>query len=110
MLGLAVAFHRGQGLFDIDFTGGVSVQAVFRQERGHRREIRKTLTILPDLAVSDVRPEGERRTDAGSSSTPRRPRRFEQVEKDVKDAFGDKLVVEHDDSPPNGLDRSGPAA
>ena len=28
--GVVVAFHRGKGLFDIDFTGGVSVQTVFR--------------------------------------------------------------------------------
>ena len=38
VLGLVVAIVRGKGLFDIDFTGGTSVQAVFRQageDRGH---------------------------------------------------------------------------
>ena len=30
VVGLVVAFHRGKGLFDIDFTGGVSIEAAFR--------------------------------------------------------------------------------
>ena len=29
-------FYRGKGLFDIDFTGGVSVQTVFREPQRHR--------------------------------------------------------------------------
>jgi len=52
--GLGVSFLRGQGLFDIDFTGGISVQAQFNQPQktGDVRELLKDR--LPDLAVSDV--------------------------------------------------------
>ena len=32
VLGLGIAVVRGKGLFDIDFTGGISVQTVFRQD------------------------------------------------------------------------------
>lgn len=55
VLAIAVAFYRGKGLFDIDFTGGVSVQALFDkpQDTG---DVREQLTgKLDDLAVSDVR-------------------------------------------------------
>ena len=31
VMAIVVSFHRGKGLFDIDFTGGVSVQALFDQ-------------------------------------------------------------------------------
>ena len=31
VMAIGVSFIRGQGLFDIDFTGGVSVQAVFNE-------------------------------------------------------------------------------
>ena len=40
VLGLVVAVVRGQGLFDIDFTGGVSVQTVFQQEQDDQRDPR----------------------------------------------------------------------
>ena len=33
LVGLAVAFYRGEGLFDIDFTGGVSIEAAFRRRK-----------------------------------------------------------------------------
>jgi SecD/SecF fusion protein len=55
LVGLAASIYRGVGLFDIDLTGGVSVQIVFDDE--HRQEItdvRKALAYLPDLAVADV--------------------------------------------------------
>ena len=32
VLGIVIAVVRGKGLFDIDFTGGISVQTVFRQD------------------------------------------------------------------------------
>ena len=56
VLGLVVAVHRGKGLFDIDFTGGVSVQTLFRQPQDIG-DVRKAAekTQLPDVAVSDVR-------------------------------------------------------
>jgi SecD/SecF fusion protein len=59
VLAVVVAFYRGQGLFDIDFTGGVSVQALFDQ-RQDTSEIRKDLSDkLPDLAISDVKLQNE---------------------------------------------------
>jgi len=55
---LLVAYWRGVGLFDIDFTGGVSVQAVFHQPQDSG-ELRKQLQDLPDLAISDVQLAGD---------------------------------------------------
>jgi len=54
VVGLAVAFYRGKGLFDIDFTGGVSVQALFTapQDIG---DVRKRTEHMPDVTVNDVR-------------------------------------------------------
>lgn len=55
LIGLIGAWARGQGLFNIDFTGGVSVEVVFKQPQDIA-EIRRVLSnSLPDLAVSDVR-------------------------------------------------------
>jgi SecD/SecF fusion protein len=57
ILGLGAAFYRGVGLFDIDFTGGVSVQVQF--DKPHTaEEVREKLTDdteMPDLAVNEVR-------------------------------------------------------
>lgn len=56
LLGLGAAFYRGVGLFDIDFTGGVSVQVQF--DKPHTaEEVRAKLedeTNMPDLAVNEV--------------------------------------------------------
>ncbi len=50
VIGLAAVFTRGQGLLDIDFTGGVSVEAYFRQPKDIS-VIRSELAELPDLVV-----------------------------------------------------------
>jgi SecD/SecF fusion protein len=56
--GLAAAVLRGQGLFDIDFTGGTSVQVAFKEnqslEIGAVREALVAAEGLPDVAVSSV--------------------------------------------------------
>ena len=53
--GLAAAWLRGQGLFDIDFTGGTSVQVAFQPDKGlDIGEVRKAVSVLPDVAVSAV--------------------------------------------------------
>ena len=63
-MAIVVSFYRGKGLFDIDFTGGVSVQAVFKQPQD-TDEVRKLLSErpeaerLPDLAISDVQLTGQ---------------------------------------------------
>ncbi|NDC62641.1 MAG: protein translocase subunit SecD, partial [Planctomycetia bacterium] len=60
LAGLAAALLRGQGLFDIDFTGGTSVQVAFKdggatgQARPDIAEVRRVLSVLPDVAVSAV--------------------------------------------------------
>lgn len=54
IMAISVSIYSGKGLLDIDFTGGVSVQAMFDgpQQTG---EIKKKLgDRLPDLAVSGV--------------------------------------------------------
>lgn len=55
LAGLAAAWLRGQGLFDIDFTGGTSVQVAFQPDKGLGiGEVRKAVSVLPDVAVSAV--------------------------------------------------------
>jgi len=55
LLGLLAAAQRGQGLFDIDFTGGTSVQVAFKPGQAlDIAEVRKAVADLPDAAVSAV--------------------------------------------------------
>ncbi len=57
VLGLAVAVYRGQGLFDIDFTGGVSVQTVFHEKQDInkiREQINTVRDKLPDATVTNA--------------------------------------------------------
>jgi SecD/SecF fusion protein len=54
-LGLAAAAQRGQGLFDIDFTGGTSVQVAFKPDQSlDIADVRTAVSALPDAAVSAV--------------------------------------------------------
>ena len=91
VLGVLVAFHRGKGLFDIDFTGGVSVQTVFRQPQ-NIGEIRVVLDPkLKDLAVSDVRLEDQKPNTQFLINTSEQDPGI--VRKELKAAFGNKLVA-----------------
>jgi len=55
LLGLAAAAQRGQGLFDIDFTGGTSVQVALKPDQAlDVAEVRKAVAVLPNVAVSAV--------------------------------------------------------
>jgi SecD/SecF fusion protein len=59
VVGFLVAVYRGKNLFDIDFTGGVSVQMVFNQPH-EIADIRKAMEKLdPDVTVTDVQMTGE---------------------------------------------------
>lgn len=60
LLGLVGVVHRGRGLLDIDFTGGVSVQVAFDkpQDIALVREKIEKQTDMPDVVVSDVKAEG----------------------------------------------------
>ena len=54
-IGLVAAWQRGQGIFDIDFTGGTSVQVAFKEDQGlDISSVRKAVSSLPDVAVSSV--------------------------------------------------------
>jgi len=54
-VGLAAAWQRGQGLFDIDFTGGTSVQIAFKPDQALEiAAVREAVSDLPDVAVSSV--------------------------------------------------------
>ncbi|MFZ5830037.1 MAG: protein translocase subunit SecD [Planctomycetota bacterium] len=93
VLGLSAVFARGSGLFDIDFTGGVSVQMVFREEQ-------KTDTVraaveqpgpnqLPSVVVTDVRVGDEaagRRFLINTSEES-----LVEVERKLTSIFGEKL-------------------
>ena len=75
VLGLAVAVYRGKGLFDIDFTGGVSVQALFNEPQDIG-EVRKTVgASCPTWRSATCEMENETARASGSSSTPRKPTR-----------------------------------
>ncbi len=86
--GLAVAVARGQGLFDIDFTGGTSVQVVFNEPQD-TGQLRRALRELPDLSVAGVRVGDEQpglRFNINTSES------RDVVEERLAAIFGDKLV------------------
>ena len=107
VLGLVIAVVRGQGLFDIDFTGGVSVQTAFQKEQ-KIKDIRNQLTIkelakvfpalspeereklFPDVTVSNAHnrdePDNQRFTIDTSNSNK------EVVETSLKEVFNKELV------------------
>jgi SecD/SecF fusion protein len=59
-IGLIAVFNRGNGVLDIDFTGGESVTIVFKeaQDIGTLRKQLSDELELPDLAIMDATPEG----------------------------------------------------
>ena len=59
VLGLVIVGFRGRAVLDIDFTGGVSVQAVFREPH-EVNDVRKLLGHLPDVTVTDVHSADDR--------------------------------------------------
>ena len=94
VLAVVVSVYRGQGLFDIDFTGGVSVQAMFDQPQ-NTGEVRRLLgdrpesERLPDLAVSDVYLVGEERGRRFMLNTSEMD--IDEVKHELTRVFGDKL-------------------
>jgi SecD/SecF fusion protein len=92
LLGLAAAAQRGQGLFDIDFTGGTSVQVAFKPEQAlDIAEVRKAVAVLPDVAVSAVTsadvPAGTRyKIDTSVRSD-------DQVEQTLREVFPGRLAT-----------------
>ena len=90
--GLAVAFYRGKGLFDIDFTGGVSIQAVFR-DRMDVGDVRKAMEDSglkdKDVAVTNVRDPKHPNTFMINTSEPNK----EVVQGRCEETFGKKLMT-----------------
>jgi SecD/SecF fusion protein len=92
LLGLAAAAKRGQGLFDIDFTGGTSVQVAFRPDKGLEiGAVREALVALPNVAVSAVTaaPGEENLRYKIDTSL----REAEAVEKTLQQVFPDRLAT-----------------
>ncbi len=100
MIGLVGVGFRGAGLLDIDFTGGVSVEVLFKTPQ-KIADVRKALSDLPDLAVSDVQiqnePEGLRfvintsQGDVVDQANPHKTSSIDVVENHLHDVFGKKL-------------------
>jgi SecD/SecF fusion protein len=94
VLGLAVAFWRGVGLFDIDFTGGASVQTLFDKPQNIaqiRSELEKMPKIFPDVTISEVRvgdKEKDVRFEVNTSNT-----NITEVKDELKKVFEGKLMV-----------------
>ncbi len=93
-IGMVGVFERGKGLLDIDFTGGVSVQALFEQPidiAEVRDEIDNVREALPDATVQDVRIANETpgKRFVINTSNPK----IDDVEKTLSDLFKGKLVV-----------------
>jgi SecD/SecF fusion protein len=90
VVGLAVAlyrYHEG-GLLDIDFTSGVSVQALFTSPEDIT-DIRRRTENLPDVTVNDIRLADEEPGERFMISTSDND--LEQVKQQLWDIFGKEL-------------------
>ena len=60
-IGMVAVAARGQGLLDIDFTGGVSVEMVFDDSHPQDvSQVRAKVQDLPDVTVQDVKIKDEK--------------------------------------------------
>jgi SecD/SecF fusion protein len=95
LLGIGISVHRGRGLFDIDFTGGVSVQAVFQKEQDIAK-LRETVAsrenekFLPDVTVTPTKTQDEPDNYRFVLVTSNSDKAF--VENKLQDLFGANLV------------------
>lgn len=91
-IGVAAAWQRGQGLFDIDFTGGTSVQVAFKPDQAiDIGAVRGAVSGLPDVAVSsvtvgDAAPNLRYKIDTSE-------RDAETVERTLREAFPGRLAT-----------------
>ena len=92
LAGLAAAQFRGQQLFDIDFTGGTSVQVAFKDGQAPDvGEVRQAVAeTLPNTAVSAVTVEGDTqprfKVDTSLRDT-------EQVQRTLQEKFPGRLLT-----------------
>ncbi|HEY4312203.1 MAG TPA: protein translocase subunit SecD [Pirellulales bacterium] len=94
VVGMVGVVQRGKGLLDIDFTGGVSVQALFEKPidiAEVRDEIDNLRDELPDATVQDVRIANEEpgKRFVINTSNPK----IDDVEATLEKLFKGKLVV-----------------
>ncbi|HEX4142063.1 MAG TPA: protein translocase subunit SecD [Pirellulales bacterium] len=90
-IGMAAVYLRGADLFDIDFTGGVSVQILLKPD--HRRDIadvRQLVSDLPDVAVSSV---GTAEMKDREYKIDTSERDMAKVQQRLQEKFGDDLAT-----------------
>ena len=91
-VGLVAVWQRGRGIFDIDFTGGTSVQVAFKDDQGlDISSVREAVSGLPDVAVSsvtvgDVAPNLRYKIDSSERSS-------EVVEETLRSVFPGRLAT-----------------
>jgi SecD/SecF fusion protein len=97
LAGLAASWLRGQGLFDIDFTGGTSVQVAFKPDKAlDIADVRKAVSVLPDAAVSAVTAgdaAANTRYKIDTSLRDQTPEDGNDVEKTLREVFPDRLLT-----------------
>ena len=124
-LGLAAVVHRGKGLLDIDFTGGVSIQTKFTEPQ-EIIDIRESLSDLNDLSVMDVQISNEPANirfvvNTSSPSETDAEEHLEHVRQRIIEAYGAQLehysmtwevegagAAEPQESPPPAVDAAPP--
>ena len=97
LVGLVGVFSRGQGLLNIDFTGGVSVQVVFNKPQDITY-VRDKLADLPDVVVADVKVQEEeagRRFKIDTSSPPGEEAAayLKKIQEKIRDTFSGELTA-----------------
>ena len=94
LAGLAAAWHRGQGLFDIDFTGGTSMQVEFKPDQPLGiSAVRDAVASLPDAAVSAVTVPGAAPDLRYKIDTSLRGADAGEVETRIRDLFPGRLAT-----------------
>ena len=94
LAGLAAGWHRGQGLFDIDFTGGTSVQVEFKPDQPLGiAAVREAVVTLPDAAVSAVTTPGTAPDLRYKIDTSLRGDDPGEVESRIRDLFPGRLAT-----------------
>ena len=94
VLGIVISVVRGQGLFDIDFTGGVSVQAAFQDGQDIdviRKQIDAVKDLLPDATVTPAHSRDEPDNQRFIIDTSNSDR--DVVEAELKKLWDKKLVT-----------------
>ncbi|MBN1396145.1 MAG: protein translocase subunit SecD [Pirellulales bacterium] len=91
VMAVAVSFQRGKDLFDIDFTGGVSVQMAFDRPEDIKYVRDELRGRLPDLAVNSVKQEKDELGGLGFL-VKTSEMSIKKVKHELAEAFGEKLT------------------